>query len=408
MIVTAEPYWAVTQPSDVVVMENFIRPDTTGTMEQVNAKYDLLKRGTYTINLRQPDPFIADNRIPLQLREARMAMDIAKAQGGEHYAADTMHTAAIDLKNAEDFYRNKHVDAKALETNAREATQMAEDARIISVRREEADALAAERADATAREQAEHDKATAEALARTQADQARAQADQARMQADQARTQAEADRMAAEKARADAQGLAAQAERDRLAAEAARNVAMAQNQQAQSDAERARLAAQRAEAEKQELRQRLLAQFNLILATRDSARGLIINMSDVLFDFDKATLKPGAREKLAKVSGIVLAYPGLKLAVEGHTDSIGSEEYNQTLSEKRAYAVRDYLVAQNLNESSITAQGLGKSSPVATNDTNEGRALNRRVELVVSGEVIGQQLGSPGPSSSLTAPTIVR
>src|ERR1700733_7468760 len=124
MIVTAEPYWAVTQPSDVVVMENFIRTDTTGTMEQVNAKYDLLKRGTYTLNLRQPDPFVNDIHIPLQLREARMAMDIAKAQGAERYAADTMHNAAIDLQNAEDFYRNKHVDAKSLETNASEATKL--------------------------------------------------------------------------------------------------------------------------------------------------------------------------------------------------------------------------------------------------------------------------------------------
>ena len=406
MIVTAEPYWAVTQPSDVVVMENFIRTDTTGTMEQVNAKYDLLKRGTYTINLRERDAFVNDIHIPLQLREARMAMDIARAQGGEHYAADTMHTASIDLKNAEDFYRNKHVDAKSLETNAREATQMAEDARIISVRREQEEALAAERAAAQAREQAERDKAAAEAQARAQADTARQQADQARMQADQARLQAETDRKAAEQARAEAQALASQAERDRQAAEAARNVAMAQNQLAQSDAERSRLAAQKAEAEKQELRQRLLAQFNMILATRDSARGLIINMSDVLFDFDKATLKPGAREKLAKVSGIVLAYPGLKLAVEGHTDSIGSDEYNQTLSEKRANAVRDYLVEQGLSEFSITAQGLGKSDPVATNDTNAGRALNRRVELVVSGEVIGQPLGqSPAPNSSLTPPT---
>ncbi len=396
LIVTAEPYWSVSQPSDVVVMENFVRNDTTGTIEQVNAKYDLLKRGTYTINLRARDPFVNDTKVPLQLREARMAVDIAKAQGADHYAADTMKTAAIDMQNAEDFYRNKHVDAKALETNAREAAQMAEDARIISVRREQEEALAAERADAATREQAARDRAAAE-------QQARMHADQARLEADQARQQAEADRLAAEKARAEAQTLADQANRDRQAAEAARNAAMAQTQVAQSDAERARLAAQQAEAEKQQMRQRLLAQLNMILATRDSARGLIVNMSDVLFDFDKATLKPGAREKLAKVSGIVLAYPGLKLAVEGHTDSIGSDEYNLTLSEKRAAAVRDYLVVQGLNDGTITAQGFGKANPVATNDTNEGRALNRRVEMVVSGEVIGQQLG--GPSTSLTPPT---
>jgi outer membrane protein OmpA-like peptidoglycan-associated protein len=391
LIVTAEPYWAVTQPSDVVVMENFIRTDTTGTLEQVNAKYDLLKRGTYTVNLHERDPFVSDVRVPLQLREARMAMDVARAQGAERYAADTMKTAAIDLRNAEDFFRNKHPDHKAIDTNAREATQMAEDARIISVRREQEDALAAERADAAAREQAARDRAAAEA-------QARMHADQARLEADQARRQAEADRMAAEKARAEAQALASQAERDRAAAEAAKRAAMAQTQQAQSDAERARLAAQQAENEKQELRKRLLAQLNTILQTRDSARGLIVNMSDVLFDFDKATLKPGAREKLAKVSGIVLAYPGLKLSVEGHTDSIGSDEYNMTLSEKRANSVRDYLIAQGVNEGSITAQGFGKTRPVATNDTNEGRALNRRVELVVSGEVIGQPLGEPTSS----------
>jgi outer membrane protein OmpA-like peptidoglycan-associated protein len=299
------------------------------------------------------------------------------------------------MQNAEDFYRNKHVDAKALETNAREATQMAEDARIIAVRREQEEALTAERADAAAREQAARDRAAAEATAR--------------MHADQARAQAEADRLAAEKARSEAQALASQAQalasqadRDRQAAEAARNAAMAQSLQAKSDADRARLAAQQAEAEKQQIREKLLAQLNMILQTRDSARGLIMNMSDVLFDFDKATLKPDAREKLAKLSGIVLAYPGLKLTIEGHTDSIGSDEYNLTLSEKRAAAVRDYLVGAGVNSNGVTSQGFGKANPVASNDTNEGRAKNRRVELVVGGEVIGQPLGSP--TSSLNPP----
>lgn len=393
LIVTAEPYWAVTQPSDVVVMENFIRNDTTGTMEQVNAKYDLLKRGTYTINLRGRDAYVSDIRIPLQLREARMAMDIATAQGAEHYAADTMKTAAVDMQNAEGFYRNKNVDYRALETNAREATQMAEDARIISVRREQEEALAAERADAAAREQAAKERAAAEATAR--------------MHADEARAQAEADRVAAEKARLDAQNLAAQAERDRQAAEAAKQQAMAQQQQAQADAERARLAAQQAEADRQQMRQKLLAQLNMILQTRDSARGLIMNMSDVLFDFDKATLKPDAREKLAKLSGILLAYPGLKLAVEGHTDSIGGDEYNLTLSEKRADSVRDYLSSQSIQGDRMTAQGFGKANPVASNDTADGRAKNRRVELVVSGEINGQPISEgQQPSSSLSEPPV--
>jgi outer membrane protein OmpA-like peptidoglycan-associated protein len=174
---------------------------------------------------------------------------------------------------------------------------------------------------------------------------------------------------------------------------------------AQADAEKSRLAAlaeseqarkaaaEQAEREKQELRNKLAVQLNLILETRDSARGLIVNISDVLFDTGKYTLRPGAREKLAKVSGIILAYPSLKLEVEGHTDSVGTDEYNMQLSENRANSVRDYLAQQGINTSSIAARGFGKSQPVATNDTAAGRQQNRRVELVVSGDVIGTPIG---------------
>jgi outer membrane protein OmpA-like peptidoglycan-associated protein len=132
-----------------------------------------------------------------------------------------------------------------------------------------------------------------------------------------------------------------------------------------------------------------LKQLNLILQTRDSARGLIVNMSDVLFDSGRYTLRPAAREKLAKISGIVVAHPGLNLQVEGHTDSVGSDEYNQQLSERRSAIVRDFLVQQGVSSSSISARGFGKSIPVSSNDSAEGRAQNRRVELVVTGEAIG-------------------
>jgi outer membrane protein OmpA-like peptidoglycan-associated protein len=194
----------------------------------------------------------------------------------------------------------------------------------------------------------------------------------------------------------------AQAQQDRAAADAARQAALVEQAKAQAEAERARLAAsqannalQKSEAEKAQIRAQLLAQLNAILQTRDSARGLIVNMSDVLFDFGKATLRPEAREKLAKVSGIILAYPGLRLALEGHTDSIGSDDFNQTLSEKRAFGVRDYLVAQGLNANSLTAAGMGKNDPIASNDTSAGRQQNRRVEMIVSGDVIGQPFGVP-------------
>jgi outer membrane protein OmpA-like peptidoglycan-associated protein len=147
-------------------------------------------------------------------------------------------------------------------------------------------------------------------------------------------------------------------------------------------------AAMNSERDKKELRTKLATQLNLFLDTRDSARGLIVNMSDVLFDSGQFSLKAGAREKLAKISGIVLAYPTLKLEVEGYTDSVGSDDLNMKLSENRAGSVRDFLVQEGIGTSSISSRGFGKSQPVATNDTTAGRQQNRRVELIVSGDVI--------------------
>jgi outer membrane protein OmpA-like peptidoglycan-associated protein len=197
--------------------------------------------------------------------------------------------------------------------------------------------------------------------------------------------------------------MAAQRARKQQAdAEAARALALAEQQKAQAETERARMAAreanqqrQQAENDKAELRKRLEQQLNMILETHQTARGLIVNISDVLFDFNKYTLKPGAREKMAKVSGILLAYPGLRLQLEGHTDSIGTDEYNMVLSQKRADTVKDYLIAQGVPETNVGAVGLGKENPVASNDTNAGRQQNRRVEMVVSGDVIGIPVAPP-------------
>jgi len=398
LIVTAEPYYAVTQPSDVVVMENFIRTDTTGTIEEVDAKYELLKRGQYVMNVTPDSLAYRDRSVPLQLQEARNAMAIARAVGAENYAADTLQKGLIDLQNAEGYYRSRG-SKKSLETTAREATQMAEDARIITLRKLDEEHLAQERAAAAERE------ARAKAQAQ-QADQQRVQAEQQAQEQTRLKLQAEAEsqrlsqqRAAAEQAKREAEEAAQRASQERAQAEAARAAALQQQQQAEAETERARSAAReadaarvKAETDKEEMRQRLLQQLNLILETRDSARGLIVNMSDVLFDFNKATLKPGAREKLAKVAGIVLAYPGLRLALEGHTDSIGSDEYNMTLSQKRAESVREYLISQAVPTASITAQGFGKADPVASNASAAGRQRNRRVEMVVSGEVIGTQI----------------
>ena len=384
LIVTAEPYFAVTQPSDVVVAENFVRTDTSGTIQQVDAKYELLQRGQYVLNRSSYQPVKVDPKGPLQLAEGENAVQIARLAGAERYASDTLEKAVVDLQNAQDFLR-KGGDRKRSETNAREAAQMAEDARIISIRKIREEELANEHAAAAQREADERAKAERAA-------------EQARLEQHR-RAEADAQRQAAEEAQHKADEAAARAAQERAAADAARASAIEQQKALQAQAERAEQAHQQAEAEKTQLRERLRQQLNAILETQETARGLIVNISDVLFDFNKYTLKPGAREKMAKVSGILLAYPGLKIQLEGHTDSIGSDEYNLKLSQQRADAVRDYLLEQGVPSSTVTAMGLGKANPVASNTTDAGRQHNRRVEMVVSGESIGISGLSTGEAS---------
>lgn len=392
IIVTAEPYWAVSQPSDAVVMENVIRHDTTGTIETIDAKYELLQRGQYTMNIGSDrlTPITSDMKVPLQLREAREAMAIARAQGADRYAGDTMQKAGVDVTNAEGFLIGGH-NEKELETVARQATQMAEDARLISIRKERDEALAAERQAA----------ADAQSAAEARARQEKMRAEESARNAQQAN----ADRAAAEAARASAEQAKLEANKMLQEAQAARNSALQEKNQAQQEADAARAAAARAEQDKQALRAQLLAQLNTIMQTRDTARGLIMNLSDVLFDFGKATLRGEAREKLAKVSGILIAYPSLRVQVEGNTDNVGSDAFNQNLSEKRAFGVRDYLVAQGVNGNNLTAIGFGKTKPIASNDTADGRQQNRRVEMVLSGDIIGTPVNPATSADQTQAPT---
>lgn len=401
LIITAEPYFAVTQPSDVVVMENFVRNDTTGTIEQIDAKFELLKRGQYTMNVPPTDlsPMMLDPKVPLELYEARNAVRIARWTGADRYAADTFLKATQNLQNAEMYLVGKG-GKKPIGTVAREACQMAEDARLITIRKMDDMRLAAERQASADREASANAQRMQAETDKTRAEEERIRAERQRAQFEAERNKAQADRMAAEAATADANRATAEANRAKADADAARAAALAQQQAAQADAEKSRMAAdeankQRAQAEQEraDLRAQLLKQFNMILETRDTARGLIVNMSDVLFDTAKFTLRPGAREKLAKVSGILLSHPGLRIEVEGHTDSVGGDEYNQKLSEERAGAVRDYVTQQGIPMTSVSAKGFGKTQPVASNDTAAGRQQNRRVELVVSGEIIGQSIG---------------
>lgn len=393
LIVTAEPYFAVTQPGNTVVLENVL-PEGAAQGENIETKFELLGRGTYssTNEKIQNAIFGIDRSTPMELFEARNAVRIAHIAAGDEYATSILGKADQQLTQAETTYRQKQ-GKTAIESAARETTQTAEEARVMAVKqRAEDEAQAKAAADKAAAEAREAQaKAEAEAEAKRRAD-----AEAAQKQAEQAQKEAEAARAAAEQAKAQAEQAAQEAAQQKEAAEKAKAEAEAQQQQLAAETAKAQQAAaqseqlrQQAEKEKQDLRARLLQQLNTVLATRDTARGLIANMSDVLFKTGSFELAPGARERLAKVSGILLAYPSLHVQVEGHTDSVGTDEYNQTLSENRASAVRDYFVQQGVPADSITSRGFGKTQPIASNDTPEGRQQNRRVELVLSGDAIG-------------------
>ena len=386
LIVTAEPYYAVRQPSNVVVLENVAREDTKGTTEAVNAKYELMERGGYIPTGYKFDPVVLNARLPLEFFEARNALRIAQSEGAEQYASDSYEHAIQLMNNADEYATSRHIDRKPLIAVAREAVQTSEDARAIAVKKLDEIRLSNER----------QDSADAQAKSQGQADDAIRQKDQAQSDAVNAlaaKTQAESDAAKARADAAEAQSATAQAQSDMAtsAATSASEVSAAQADAEQSRlaAEQAQQSAQQAETDKAAMRTRLSEQLNSILQTRDSARGLIVSMSDVLFDTGKYSLKPGAREKLAKVAGILLAYPGLDIEVGGYTDNVGSDEMNQTLSENRAGSVRDYLVQQGVLTNSVSARGFGNTSPVASNDNSSGRQQNRRVELLVSGEAIG-------------------
>ena len=462
LIVTAEPYYAVQQPSNVVVLENVVRPDTRGTTEEVHAKYELTERGGYLPTGYKFDPIVLNARLPLEFYEARNAMRIAKSEGADQYANESYGHALKLMDNADQYAIDKHHHTKELIAISREAVQTAEDARLIAVKKMDEARNQEERensANALANSQAQTDDATRRSE-RAQADAANAQSDAALAQSESAQTkidmaasqqtsanavaaaqadatlatnnaqQSEADkanlraqrdseRLASADAQAQTQAQADDANRQRDKAQADQASAQLQAARAQSDSAQARLDmaasqassahavseaqedaakanrhAQQADSDKAEMRARLSTQLNLILQTRDSARGLIVNMSDVLFDTGRYSLKPGAREKLAKVAGILLAYPGINVQVGGHTDNVGGDDMNQALSEHRAGSVRDYLVESGVNSNAVTAQGYGNTQPVATNDNATGRQQNRRVELVVSGDIIGTSINT--------------
>ncbi len=345
MLITAEPYFAVRMPSEMVVVENDTRKNTKGQIFPIN-DFKLMKRAQYE-KLGNPLAMTPDlEHVPLQMYEARNAVDIAKSRGADKDAPEIFSKATASLQMAENALTSK-ADKKEVVSKAGQTIQFAEDARALAAQRQNEARIAAEKEAAAAKA-----KAQAEAKA-----------------AEEAKRQAELTAAREAQAKAEAEALKAKEEA------------------ARTEAERSRRAAA-------ELRAQLLDQFNRVLETRDTPRGLVVNMGDVLFDFGRYDLRPEAREKLAKLAGIILAHPGLRLAVEGHTDSVGSDEANQRLSEQRSDTVRSYLVGQGLPDTSVSSQGFGKTVPVADNNTADGRQRNRRVEIIVSGEVIGEKIGT--------------
>jgi outer membrane protein OmpA-like peptidoglycan-associated protein len=399
LIVTAEPYYAVRRPSNLVVLENAIRSDTIGGTEDVDAKYELIDRGGYIPTGYKFDPLVLNDKLPLEFFEARNAVRIAQSAGADKYATTSYENAVRQMDEADAIATGKHKNKKSLIALSREVVQTAEDAREIAVKNIEEEEAETDRRDGLDREASSKDRADEESRRRRHAEATTADAVRQRNEANQQNLDAQATAQQATDAQANA-------ERDRNDAKQLQLVAEADSERNRAAAFSSDTQLQQAVRDREELRARLLQQFNLILETRDTARGLVVNMADVLFDSGRYTLRPLAREKLAKISGIVLGYPSLKLAIEGNTDSVGTESFNQQLSEQRAEGVRTYLTQQGVPESSTTSTGFGKTRPIASNDTSEGRQQNRRVELVVSGEVIGTKVISLNlqPIATVTSP----
>ena len=381
MVVTAEPYYAVTHPSDMIVAQNEPTEKTKGGVTPIVARFEALQKGEYTMDLKPqqlPATGADYKKVPLELLQARNAVAIAKSEGAEQYAPGAMQKAQDSLTQAEEYYSDKK-GKTPIRTASRAATQSAEDARVLSIQKRNDERVAAERQAERDRAQAAQQKAQE---AQAAAQQAQAQQQAAQQAAELARQQQLAAQQATEQARAQQQALAQQAA------------------DARAQADRAEQARLQTEQQAAQQREKLRQQLSQVLQTRETAQGLVANMPDVLFDFNKSTLKPSAKERLAKVAGIILAYPDLQLKIDGYTDSVGSEQYNQQLSDERAAAVRDYLISQGVSANNVIAQGFGKNDPIASNASPEGRQQNRRVEMLVSGNAIGSSGSSGVPSGT--------
>ncbi len=365
LIITAEPHSAVKLPSPVIVAENTLRKGTEGGIGASQIEYSGDPGDLYVVSTQNSPALSADYNTPLMILGARRSVEIARRAGAHRYAEQELREAEIKLAALEQTWPARRKDEEKFSGLAHDVMRLGERARELTV-----DRIAQARLDAERR-----------AASNSIAD-ARSEADRARDEAERARREAAASQDAAGRAERELAEARLRVEQARTEADRAK----AREDLARVEAERARMEAEQAKQDKNELQQRLFTSISAILETRREARGLIVNLSDVLFDFNQASLKPGAREKLSKLAGILLAYPGpYHMEVEGHTDAIGSQDYNQKLSEDRAQSVSSYLLRAGIPSDRILAvRGFGKLRPVTTNDTPEGRQMNRRVEIVIT------------------------
>lgn len=406
LMITAEPHARVALPGPVIVAENALRKGTEGRIGVSRIEYSGDSGAWYVVSSPNSPALNADFNTPLLILGARRAVWIAQRADAATFAAPELREAEVKLEVLEQNWpqsrkqNNKRENAERYGGQARDIMRLAEHARSLTVERSAQARLAAERRDAS----------DTIAQAQSEADRFRTDADRATTNAERSRAEAERARTAADRAAADAERSKAEAERARIsqreeAARAATEAALSRERiaQAQSEAEaakanealasneamRARIQALDALRERDAARQGLYVSLSEILETRREARGLIVNLSDVLFDTGQATLKPGAREKLSKLAGILLAYPGAyRIEIEGHTDSIGSVDSNLKLSQGRADSVHDYLLQSGVKpDRAMAARGLGESTPVASNETAAGRQVNRRVEIIIEDSV---------------------
>ncbi|MEK6407800.1 MAG: OmpA family protein [Acidobacteriota bacterium] len=372
LIITAEPHSAVKLPSPVIVAENTLRKGTEGGIEGSRIEYSGDPGTLYIVATQDGPAMSADYNTPLLILGARRSVQIARRAGAHRYAEPELREAEVKLAALEQTWPQRRKDEEKFSGLAHDVMRLGERARELSVERLIQARLEAERRAAS----------NTIADARTEADRSRDQADRARDDAGRAREEAAASQNAASRAERELAEARLRVEQAQTEADRAK----ANEELARAEAGRARLDADRAKQDKDELQQRLFTSISAILETRREARGLIVNLSDVLFDFNQASLKPGAREKLSKLAGILMAYPGtFHIEIEGHTDAVGSQDYNQKLSEDRAQSVSGYLLSAGIKSDRIMAvRGFGKLRPVTTNDTPEGRQMNRRVEIVIA------------------------